>query len=61
MFLGYKRLKGKEMGVPESDRMPQIPCLERDSAGERKEKMTLGSEILACDWDQPSERFPSRL
>jgi hypothetical protein len=40
MFPGYKRLKGKEMGVPESDRMPQIPCLERDSVGEHKENLT---------------------
>jgi hypothetical protein len=34
----YKWLKGKEMGVLESDRMPEIQCLERDTVSEQKGK-----------------------
>src|ERR1700751_2194408 len=38
MPAGYKRLKRKEMGVPNRGRMPQIQCPERDSGGEERGK-----------------------
>jgi hypothetical protein len=61
MCPGYKWLKGKEMSVPQSYKMVQIPCLERDSVGEQKEITPTKGQILACEGDQPSQRFPSRL
>jgi len=33
-----KRLKGKEMSVPDGNKMQQIQCAEGDSVGEEKEK-----------------------
>jgi hypothetical protein len=39
MQSGDKRLKGKEMSVPERNKMQQIQCAERDTVGEEREKM----------------------
>src|SRR6266699_2978570 len=39
----YKWLKGKEMGVSDSDRMRQIQCPERDTGGEERGKGGLGA------------------
>jgi hypothetical protein len=38
MQSGDKRLKGKEMSVPDSNNMEQIQCAEGDSGGEEIEK-----------------------
>jgi hypothetical protein len=38
MQSGDKRLKGKEMSVPERNKMQQIQCAERDAEGEEREK-----------------------
>src|SRR6266404_5484370 len=38
MQSGDKRLKGKEMSVPDSNNMGQIQCAEGDSGGEEREK-----------------------
>jgi hypothetical protein len=38
MLIVHKWLKGKEMGVPDSDRMRQIQCPERDTGGEERGK-----------------------
>src|SRR5260370_753227 len=38
MQSGDKRLKGKEMSVPDSNNMEQIQCAEGDSGGEEREK-----------------------
>jgi hypothetical protein len=42
MQSGDKRLKRKEMSVPDSNNMEQIQCAEGDSGGEEREK---GSEV----------------
>src|SRR6266699_5389351 len=38
MKSGDKRLKGKEMTVPDSNKIQQIQCAERDTGGEETEK-----------------------
>jgi hypothetical protein len=40
MQRGDKRLKGKEMSVPDRNKMQQIQYAERDTEGEEREKMT---------------------
>jgi len=40
MQRGDKRLKGKEMSIPDRNKMQQIQYVERDTEGEEREKMT---------------------
>ena len=39
MQSGDKRLKGKEMTIPDSNKIQQIQCAERDTGGEETEKL----------------------
>src|SRR5260370_42212194 len=54
MANSYKQLKGKEMDVPDRNRMPQIQCLEGHSWGELKGKIDLGGHF----WPEEGVSLP---
>src|SRR5713226_10433684 len=58
---GYKQLKGKEMGVPNRDKLAQIQCLERDTGGEEEGKRERRMESLVWQADRRAFRYRAQL